>query len=76
MNKDYNKLFSLLGGRKFVGVLLASLLTFMSVIWTFMLSDNLNAWSFITVVVVSYFTFLAAYAGLQIYQKKVQNNNK
>jgi hypothetical protein len=30
-----NKIFNLLGGRKFIGVILATILTFTSVIWTY-----------------------------------------
>lgn len=73
-NNQYNKLFQLLGGRKFVAVILASILSFMIIIWTFIIKNNVNAWAFVNIVIPSYFAFLAAYSGLQIWQKK--SNNK
>lgn len=76
MNKiPYNMVFQMLGGRKFVAVLLVTLLTYLSIIWTFISGANQNAWNYITFVTPWYFGFVAAWAGLQIWQKKILNNS-
>ena len=89
------KIFEFFGGRKFLSVILASFLTFMSVIWTFNLTNTVpiyapsakdssieyvitgyelqepvQAYSFIGIIVPSYFLLIAAYAGINAYQKK------
>ena len=90
-----SKIFIMFGGRKFLSVILASFLTFMSVIWTFGLTETvptyapsakdasieyvitgyelqepIQAYSFIGIIVPSYFLLITAYAGINAYSKK------
>lgn len=89
-----SKLFEFFGGRKFLAVILATFLTFMSVIWTYSLTESvpkyaavadsseveyvitgyelqesIQGFSFITIIVPSYFLLITAYAGINAYQK-------
>lgn len=63
-----------IGGRKFIGVILSSLIMFITLVWSFII-DNSNAWNYLNTVTTTYFMFLAAYSGLQIWQKKIQKIN-
>lgn len=79
--------YTKLGGRKFISVILVSLVMFTTLIWTFIMKSA-EAWTYLNSVTTIYHLFLAAYAGLQIWQKikrpdisepveeKEDNNNK